>query len=116
MYKERWSAEDGLGAIVITPTRELAIQIFEVTFAFKAVAKSNKQNPDVLILQVFSTATAHHTALSVGMICGGKSFADEQIGVQRMSILIATPGRLIQHLRETPNFSLDELQVSFPLM
>lgn len=30
MWRERFSADDGLGAIVISPTRELAFQTFEV--------------------------------------------------------------------------------------
>lgn len=30
LYRERWSHSDGLGALIITPTRELGIQIFEV--------------------------------------------------------------------------------------
>ena len=30
LYLESWSPEDGLGALIITPTRELALQIFEV--------------------------------------------------------------------------------------
>lgn len=30
LYREGWSLSDGLGALVITPTRELALQIFEV--------------------------------------------------------------------------------------
>jgi len=27
LFRERWSSEDGLGAIIITPTRELALQV-----------------------------------------------------------------------------------------
>ena len=30
LWRERWSPQAGLGALVITPTRELAYQIFEV--------------------------------------------------------------------------------------
>ncbi len=30
LYRMNWSAEDGLGALIISPTRELALQIFEV--------------------------------------------------------------------------------------
>jgi ATP-dependent RNA helicase DDX10/DBP4 len=29
LFRQRWSPEDGVGAIVITPTRELAMQIFD---------------------------------------------------------------------------------------
>ena len=30
LYRERWAREDGLGALVVSPTRELALQIFGV--------------------------------------------------------------------------------------
>jgi len=29
LYRARWTKLDGLGALVLTPTRELALQIFE---------------------------------------------------------------------------------------
>jgi ATP-dependent RNA helicase DDX10/DBP4 len=29
LFRLRWTPEDGVGAIVITPTRELAMQIFD---------------------------------------------------------------------------------------
>jgi hypothetical protein len=33
LFREGWALGDGLGAIIITPTRELALQIFEVRAA-----------------------------------------------------------------------------------
>ncbi|RAL65734.1 hypothetical protein DID88_005402 [Monilinia fructigena] len=30
LYRQKWTELDGLGALIISPTRELAIQIFEV--------------------------------------------------------------------------------------
>jgi ATP-dependent RNA helicase DDX10/DBP4 len=30
LFHNRWTRDDGLGALIISPTRELAIQIFEV--------------------------------------------------------------------------------------
>ena len=30
LWRERWSSDEGLGALVISPTRELAMQIFDV--------------------------------------------------------------------------------------
>lgn len=33
LYRRRWSPDDGLGALIISPTRELAVQIFEVRCA-----------------------------------------------------------------------------------
>jgi ATP-dependent RNA helicase DDX10/DBP4 len=29
LYRARWTKLDGLGALVLTPTRELALQVFE---------------------------------------------------------------------------------------
>lgn len=83
------SCRDGLAALVISPTRELALQIFEV-------------------LRVFGK----HHQLSAGLITGGKKeFREEQASVIRMNILIATPGRLLQHLEQTPGFDASLLQV-----
>ena len=69
---------DGLGAIVLSPTRELAIQTFN---ALRSIG-------------------GHHT-FSAGLVIGGKSLKDEQDRLSRMNILIATPGRLLQHLDST---------------
>jgi ATP-dependent RNA helicase DDX10/DBP4 len=30
LFRMKWTTEDGLGALIISPTRELALQIFEV--------------------------------------------------------------------------------------
>jgi ATP-dependent RNA helicase DDX10/DBP4 len=34
LYKARWCTDDGLGALVLVPTRELGIQAFEVLRSF----------------------------------------------------------------------------------
>jgi ATP-dependent RNA helicase DDX10/DBP4 len=74
LYVEHWGMEDGLGALIITPTRELALQIFDV---LRAVGKK------------------HH--FSAGMITGGKKeFEEEQSRIVTMNILVTTPGRLLQ--------------------
>lgn len=31
LYRAKWCKEDGLGALILTPTRELALQIFQVS-------------------------------------------------------------------------------------
>ena len=49
LYRDRWTAMDGLGAVIIAPTRELALQIFEV----------------------LRTVGKHHT-FSAGLVIGGK--------------------------------------------
>jgi len=78
----------GLGALVISPTRELAIQIFEV---LKKVG-------------------AFHE-MSAGLIIGGKDVAQEQERVTRMNMLVCTPGRLLQHMDETYGFECSGLQM-----
>jgi ATP-dependent RNA helicase DDX10/DBP4 len=74
LFVERWDIDDGLAAVIITPTRELALQIFEV---------------------LRSTGKKH--CFSAGLVTGGKKeFREEQLRVIRMNILVATPGRLLQ--------------------
>ncbi|CAM9119818.1 unnamed protein product, partial [Discosporangium mesarthrocarpum] len=89
LYRSRITFGDGLAALVISPTRELALQIFEV---LRVIGKRHN--------------------LSAGLITGGKKeFREEQLRVPRMNILIATPGRLLQHLEQTPGFDVSFLQV-----
>ncbi|KNE59807.1 hypothetical protein AMAG_05265 [Allomyces macrogynus ATCC 38327] len=88
LYQMKWSADDGLGALVLSPTRELALQIF----------------------QVLRKVGAQH-AFSAGLIIGGKDVKTEMDRLNRMNILIATPGRLLQHMDETPGFDADHLQL-----
>ena len=65
-----WSSHDGLGALVITPTRELAMQIFDVL---------------KIIGEKFD--------FSAGLVIGGKSYAEEAELIQAMNILVCTPVR-----------------------
>ena len=73
---------------MISPTRELAIQIFEV---LKKVG-------------------AFHE-MSAGLIIGGKDVSQEQERVTRMNMLVCTPGRLLQHMDETYGFECSGLQM-----
>jgi ATP-dependent RNA helicase DDX10/DBP4 len=88
LFRQRWSVEDGLGALVISPTRELALQIFEV---LRNVGKAH--------------------AFSAGLVIGGKNFREEQLRLVRMNLLVCTPGRLLQHMEQTPAFDASNLQV-----
>ncbi|OAD70234.1 hypothetical protein PHYBLDRAFT_115652, partial [Phycomyces blakesleeanus NRRL 1555(-)] len=88
LHREQWNTEDGLGALIISPTRELAVQIFEV---LKKIGREH--------------------AFSAGLIIGGKDFKIEQERVTRMNILVATPGRLLQHMDQSAGFNCDNLQV-----
>ncbi|XP_057486371.1 DEAD-box ATP-dependent RNA helicase 32 [Actinidia eriantha] len=89
LYRARWGPEDGVGSIIISPTRELAGQLFEV---LKSVGKN-------------------HT-FSAGLLIGGRKDVDEEKErVNDLNILVCTPGRLLQHMDETPNFDCSQLQV-----
>ncbi|GIL77456.1 hypothetical protein Vretifemale_6898 [Volvox reticuliferus] len=76
-----------MGALVLTPTRELAVQIFEQ-------------------LQ----KVGHFHDLSAGLLIGGKNVKEEALRVGAMNILVCTPGRLLQHMDETPGFDTSSLQ------
>jgi ATP-dependent RNA helicase DDX10/DBP4 len=88
LFRQQWNAADGLGALIISPTRELAVQIFEV---LKKIGKA-------------------HT-FSAGLIIGGKEFKVEQERIARMNILVSTPGRLLQHMDQSVGFNCDNLQM-----
>ena len=88
LFRQKWGRQDGLGGLVIAPTRELAMQIF-------------KQLVD---------AGSYHT-LSAGLLIGGKNVKEEKDTVNKMNLLVATPGRLLQHMDETPLFDCVTLKV-----
>ncbi|KAI0059949.1 DEAD-domain-containing protein [Artomyces pyxidatus] len=88
LYRRKWGPQDGLGALIISPTRELAVQIFEV---------------------LRSIGGFH--SFSAGLVIGGKNLKDERERLSRMNILVATPGRLLQHMDQTFGFESDNLQM-----
>ncbi|KAL3508496.1 hypothetical protein ACH5RR_027897 [Cinchona calisaya] len=89
LYRARWGPEDGVGCIIMSPTRELASQLFEV---LKSVGKFH--------------------GFSAGLLIGGRKDVDsEKEHVNDLNILVCTPGRLLQHMDETPNFDCSQLQV-----
>lgn len=66
----------GTGVIIIAPTRELAIQIFEEGRALMA----------------------HHSQ-TIGLILGGNNRRDEQEKlIKGVNVVVCTPGRLLDHL------------------
>jgi ATP-dependent RNA helicase DDX10/DBP4 len=87
LYKEKWGPDAGLGAIVISPTRELALQSFQV---LRKIGK--------------------YHSFSAGLLIGGKDLKQEQERI-RMNILICTPGRLLQHMDQTPDFDSTNVQM-----
>lgn len=64
-------------------------------------------------MQIFDVLRAigiYHT-FSAGLVIGGKNLKDESDRLSRMNILVATPGRLLQHLDQTVGFNSDNLQI-----
>ncbi|KAI5811638.1 dead box ATP-dependent rna helicase [Peziza echinospora] len=78
----KFKPRNGTGAIVITPTRELALQIF-------GVARE---------LMQFHSQT-------IGIVIGGANRSSEEDKLSKgVNLLIATPGRLLDHLQNTKGF------------
>ncbi|PJF20150.1 RNA-dependent ATPase HCA4 [Paramicrosporidium saccamoebae] len=88
LYRSKWTRFDGLGALVLSPTRELALQTFEV---LRNIGRNH--------------------GLSAGLVIGGKDLKSEQEAISRMNILVATPGRLLQHMDQTTVFEWSQLKV-----
>merc|ERR1719203_2674144 len=75
--------------LVIVPTRELGVQVYQVT----------RQ------LAQFST-------MDVALSVGGLDLKTQEAMLRRNpEIVIATPGRLIDHVKNTPSFTLDSIEV-----
>ncbi|RHZ61896.1 hypothetical protein Glove_345g68 [Diversispora epigaea] len=88
LYKLKFKPRNGTGVIVISPTRELALQILGVA---KDLLKFHQQ--------------------TFGIVMGG---ANRQAEVQKITkgvnLLIATPGRLLDHLQNTKGFIFKNLK------
>ena len=88
LVRARWTLHDGLGALVLAPTRELAVQTFEVL-----------------------RRVGRYHDFSAGLVIGGKSLREEQERLAKMNILVCTPGRVLQHLDQTAAFETGNLQM-----
>lgn len=90
LYRTQCIGPDaGLGAMIISPTRELAIQIFDV---LRLLGRKGH-------------------LFAAGLIIGGKGLREEQDALTRMNIVVCTPGRILQHLSQTAAFNVDMLQM-----
>ncbi|KAJ8944933.1 hypothetical protein NQ318_013081 [Aromia moschata] len=75
--------------LVLVPTRELGVQVYQVT-----------------------RQICQFTDIQIGLAVGGLDLkAQETVLRKNPDIVIATPGRLIDHLKSTPTFSLDSIEV-----
>lgn len=82
-YDERIQRADGTFALVLVPTRELCMQVYEILQK---------------LLHRFHWIVP-------GYIMGGENRAKEKARLRKgVSILVATPGRLLDHLKKTSSF------------
>ncbi|KAJ3052395.1 ATP-dependent RNA helicase dbp6, partial [Rhizophlyctis rosea] len=92
-----------LRALIILPTRDLAAQV-------KAVFDSLVKGTDIKVALV--TGQTSFTA-EQGMVVSrepGEVWTEGEGGSSKVDVLVATPGRLIDHLKETPGFTLRHLR------
>ncbi|KAI0082247.1 DEAD-domain-containing protein [Panus rudis PR-1116 ss-1] len=88
LHRLKFKPRNGTGIIVISPTRELALQIF-------GVAKE---------------LMAHHSQ-TFGIVMGGANHRAEADKLQKgVNLLVATPGRLLDHLEGTKGFIFRNLR------
>ncbi|KAI0041203.1 P-loop containing nucleoside triphosphate hydrolase protein [Auriscalpium vulgare] len=88
-----------LRALIVLPTRDLVTQVRET---FEEVGKGRG-------LKVGTATGQHSFAHEQAQLVADKS-SHLQGGSSKVDILICTPGRLIDHLHGTPNFSLQHLR------
>ncbi|OXU20214.1 hypothetical protein TSAR_002576 [Trichomalopsis sarcophagae] len=88
LYCKQWTRLDGLGALIITPTRELAYQIYETL-----------------------RKVGRYHDISAGLIIGGKDLHFEKKRLDQCNIIICTPGRLLQHMDENPLFDCVNMKI-----
>ncbi|XP_002413210.3 probable ATP-dependent RNA helicase DDX27 [Ixodes scapularis] len=75
--------------LVVVPTRELAVQVYQV-----------------------SLQLAQFTNVMIALSAGGLDLKAQEAALRRVpDIIIATPGRLIDHLQNTPGFDLHNIEV-----
>ncbi|RCN50528.1 DEAD/DEAH box helicase [Ancylostoma caninum] len=88
LWRSGWSSQVGLGALIISPTRELALQTFTV----------------------INNVGKHHE-FSCALLIGGTDVEYERKRIGSVNIIICTPGRLLQHMDENEHLSCDQLQI-----
>ncbi|KAM9302475.1 ATP-dependent RNA helicase DDX18 [Gastrophryne carolinensis] len=86
--KLRFMPRNGTGVLILSPTRELAMQTYGV----------------------LKELMAHHVH-TYGLVMGGSNrSAEAQKLANGVNIVVATPGRLLDHMQNTPAFMYKNLQ------
>ena len=88
LHSLKFKPRNGTGVIIVSPTRELALQIFGVA---RELMESHTQ--------------------TFGIVMGGANRSAEAAKLQKgVNLLIATPGRLLDHLQNTQGFVYKNLR------
>ncbi|CAN6641676.1 ATP-dependent RNA helicase Has1p [Trichomonascus vanleenenianus] len=88
LYSLKFKPRNGTGVIVISPTRELALQIYNVALELTG-----------------------ELSQTVGLVIGGNNRrAEADKLVKGVNLLISTPGRLLDHLQNTTGFVFKNLK------
>ncbi|XP_028389281.1 ATP-dependent RNA helicase DDX18 [Phyllostomus discolor] len=88
IVKLKFMPRNGTGVLILSPTRELAMQTFGV----------------------LKELMTHHVH-TYGLIMGGSNrSAEAQKLANGINIIVATPGRLLDHMQNTPGFMYKNLQ------
>uniref|UniRef100_A0A673ZE93 ATP-dependent RNA helicase n=1 Tax=Salmo trutta TaxID=8032 RepID=A0A673ZE93_SALTR len=88
IYKLKFMPRNGTGVVILSPTRELAMQTYGV----------------------MKELMTHHVH-TFGLIMGGSNrTAEAQRLANGVNIMVATPGRLLDHLQNTAGFMYKNLQ------
>ena len=89
LYHAKFMPRNGTGVMVLSPTRELALQIYNVA---QQLMKKHSQTH--------------------GLIIGGANRRVEaEKLVKGVNLLVATPGRLLDHMQNTKGFAFGSLKV-----
>jgi ATP-dependent RNA helicase DDX18/HAS1 len=90
LRKAKFQTRNGTGAMILSPTRELAMQIYGVC----------------------KELLGDSSTLTYGLIMGGANRKTEAERLRKgVNIIIATPGRLLDHLKNSPGFVIRNLLV-----
>lgn len=88
LHSLRFKPRNGTGVIIVSPTRELALQIFGV-----------------------ARELLEHHSQTFGLVMGGANRRAEQEKLSKgVNLLVATPGRLLDHLQSCPGFVFKNLK------
>lgn len=78
LVKSNWRQRDGTGVLILSPTRELSMQTYGV----------------------INELMEKHTSITHGLVMGGANRnAEAQRLISGVAVLVATPGRLLDHLK-----------------